>query len=82
MTEFDCGIDLPCIPIELVCDTKDNCGNLADEPREKCGGEGTCALNNGGCDQICIDTPGGHVCACHPGFIMGKNHTCEGIFDL
>jgi len=79
VTEFDCGAELPCIPIELVCDTKDNCGNLADEPREKCGGEGTCALNNGGCDQICIDTPGGHVCACKPGFIMGQNHTCEDI---
>ena len=24
--------------------------------------------DNGGCDQMCVNTPGGHQCECHVGF--------------
>eukprot|EP00088_Acartia_fossae_P049883 TRINITY_DN5531_c0_g1_i10.p1 TRINITY_DN5531_c0_g1~~TRINITY_DN5531_c0_g1_i10.p1 ORF type:complete len:915 (-),score=202.11 TRINITY_DN5531_c0_g1_i10:693-3437(-) len=78
-TEFDCGEGKQCIPLDYVCDSINNCGNFEDEPRERCGGEGTCAANNGGCDQICLNTPSGHVCSCHPGYVMGRNNTCEDI---
>ena len=78
-TEFDCGEGKQCIPIEFVCDTKNDCGGFEDEPRERCGGEGKCGVENGGCDQKCVDTPQGHVCSCFSGFIMGINNTCQGI---
>ena len=34
--------------------------------------------DNGGCDQICSNTPGGYNCSCKWGFTMGENNTCEG----
>lgn len=37
-----------------------------------------CRKNNGGCEQICQDTLGGHRCACHPGYeLRSNNKDCE-----
>lgn len=37
-----------------------------------------CRNNNGGCEQICVDTIGGHRCSCHPGYeLKSNNKDCE-----
>lgn len=37
-----------------------------------------CRKNNGGCEQICQDTLGGHQCACQPGYeLRSDNKNCE-----
>ena len=39
-----------------------------------------CAVDNGGCDEICINTPGSFSCACNPGYMLlmdGK--TCTDV---
>lgn len=39
-----------------------------------------CRNNNGGCQQICVDTIGGHRCSCHPGYeLRSNNKDCEAV---
>ena len=38
-----------------------------------------CALDNGGCDQVCSNLPGGHECSCLPGYHHDAHHTCQDI---
>jgi hypothetical protein len=78
-TEFDCGGDgKMCIPLERVCNRKNDCGNWADEPKNLCDlnecSEGTEV--GGGCDQQCIDLPIGYKCACKQGYQLMGNTTC------
>ncbi|XP_017705536.1 PREDICTED: signal peptide, CUB and EGF-like domain-containing protein 1 [Rhinopithecus bieti] len=36
-----------------------------------------CQDNNGGCQQICVNTMGSYECQCHSGFFLSDNqHTC------
>ena len=38
-------------------------------------------MNNGACDQLCIDTPLGFKCTCHDGYKYNNQlHICEGFF--
>ena len=38
-----------------------------------------CAINNGGCSQVCLNTEGSFSCDCYPGYELGpNNHTCNG----
>ncbi len=38
-----------------------------------------CQMNNGGCDQICINTNGSTLCSCEAGYSLGAdNLSCEG----
>ena len=38
-----------------------------------------CAVNNGGCSQICVDTSVGYSCTCYPGFILAIDmRNCSG----
>ncbi|XP_078370477.1 uncharacterized protein LOC144654268 isoform X2 [Oculina patagonica] len=37
-----------------------------------------CATNNGGCDQICTNTPGSYRCGCHMGYTK-HGHSCQDI---
>jgi len=41
-----------------------------------------CAVNNGGCQQVCKNTVGSYQCSCQNGFTLHANkHDCkEGIF--
>ena len=40
----------------------------------------SCAINNGNCSQICIDTLGSPSCACAIGYLLsGDNMTCIDI---
>ena len=80
-TEFDCGGDgKMCIPLERVCNRKNDCGNWADEPKSLCGlNECSEGLEvGGGCDQQCIDLPIGYKCACKQGYHLVGNATCKG----
>ena len=40
-----------------------------------------CAVNNGGCDDECIDTDGSYYCSCDDdGYeLAGDKHTCIGM---
>ena len=70
-----------CIPMERVCNGKNDCGNWADEPKELCG-VNECSQNLleeiPGCDQQCIDLPIGYKCACKEGYQLVGNTTCKG----
>ncbi|XP_077296049.1 low-density lipoprotein receptor 1-like isoform X4 [Arctopsyche grandis] len=76
-TSFDCGGGI-CIPLSKVCDKKPDCPNFMDEPSDKCG-RNECIQNNGGCSQLCVDTPAGYYCDCRPGYKLMDNKTCEDI---
>lgn len=75
-THFDCGGGI-CIPLSKVCDKKQDCPNFLDEPRDKCD-KNECLVNNGGCSQLCVDTPAGFYCDCRNGYKLMDNKTCEG----
>lgn len=76
-TEFDCGGGM-CIPLSKVCDKKPDCPEFQDEPVDKCG-KNECLEGNGGCSQLCVDTPAGFYCDCKPGFKLSDNRTCVDI---
>uniref|UniRef100_A0AAG5CPK0 EGF-like domain-containing protein n=1 Tax=Anopheles atroparvus TaxID=41427 RepID=A0AAG5CPK0_ANOAO len=76
-TEFDCGGGM-CIPLSKVCDKKPDCPEFQDEPADKCG-KNECLEGNGGCSQLCVDTPAGFYCDCNPGFKLSDNRTCVDI---
>ena len=43
----------------------------------------TCQQNNGGCDQLCTNTPSGVNCSCNNGYsLMSDDKSCEGEFTL
>ncbi|KAG0726660.1 Very low-density lipoprotein receptor [Chionoecetes opilio] len=75
--EFNCGDH--CIHMELVCNGNDDCGNAKDEPTDGTCGKDECENYNGGCSQICMDTPAGHYCKCNKGFMLMNGTQCEDI---
>lgn len=77
-TQFDCGGGI-CIPLEKVCDKNIDCPKWEDEPEDSCG-KNECAVNNGGCSQLCTDTPGSFYCHCHEGYRLVDNRTCIGEY--
>ena len=32
-----------------------------------------CIINNGGCEQVCINTEGSYRCACHQGYSYNED---------
>ncbi|EEB15646.1 Very low-density lipoprotein receptor precursor, putative [Pediculus humanus corporis] len=76
-TQFDCGGGI-CISLEKVCDKKLDCPKWEDEPKDSCG-KNECLIDNGGCSQLCVDTPGSYYCHCHEGFKLIDNKTCTDI---
>lgn len=76
-THFDCGGGT-CIPLSQVCNGHRDCPEAEDEPRDKCG-KNECKINNGGCTQICVDTPASYYCDCRPGYELIDNRTCKDI---
>ena len=40
-----------------------------------------CAVNNGGCDQLCTNTQGSYQCGCNPGYNK-TGHQCHGMFTV
>nr|CAD7440490.1 unnamed protein product [Timema bartmani] len=76
-THFHCGGNV-CIPLTKVCDKRMDCPSGEDEPGDKCG-HNECTENNGGCSQICVDTPSSFFCDCMPGYKLMDNKTCDDI---
>lgn len=39
-----------------------------------------CSQQNGGCGQVCLNTPGGFYCACHSGYTLSQDdgRICQG----
>ncbi|XP_045468348.1 sushi, von Willebrand factor type A, EGF and pentraxin domain-containing protein 1 isoform X2 [Harmonia axyridis] len=57
----------PCLKLEVIGCTKLECLDINE-----------CAVNNGGCDQKCINNPGDHSCACNIGFeLYTRNGTAS-----
>lgn len=42
-------------------------------------GQDECKINNGGCQQECVDTSDGFFCKCQPGYKLVSNTTCQDI---
>ena len=78
-TEFDCGSSAGCIPRDRVCDQHNDCGGWEDEPDTCHRGINECEENNGGCDQLCVDTASGWFCSCQPGYRLVGNSSCQDI---
>ena len=39
-----------------------------------------CDINSGGCDHVCTNTNGSHICSCRPGYFLDSDgKTCRGM---
>lgn len=52
-------------------------GTESSGPVQACEDTDECLVNNGDCDQVCVNTEGSHKCECRPGFrLKNDNQTC------
>lgn len=73
--EFDCGDGL-CIDFDRVCDKKADCATGNDES-ETCR---TACSGGHPCEQKCIKSPQGPICACDKGYELNADkNTCRNI---
>ncbi|XP_062612740.1 low-density lipoprotein receptor-related protein 4-like [Saccostrea cucullata] len=72
-----CGNNQQCLNISRVCDGARDCRDGTDEGG-KCE-EAKRECDSGKCHHICVASPTGASCTCHPGFHKLKNHTCIDI---
>ena len=70
---FLCQDKRTCIPYESVCNNKNDCPN-GDDEGFACN-DRQCGIDNGGCSDLCIDTPKGAQCMCRRGFQFLANDT-------
>ncbi|XP_071943214.1 low-density lipoprotein receptor-related protein 2-like [Antedon mediterranea] len=73
--QWECG-DNVCILLTQVCDNTPDCTDGEDES-PLCN-ENLCSINNGGCSDLCFQTPFGTECRCSDGYQL-INSTCEDI---
>lgn len=67
-----------CVTYEFVCNNVRDCLDGSDEGFW-C--SSACKVNNGNCEQVCLETPGGPVCGCYPGYAINSNdnRTCKDV---
>ena len=82
--QFRCG-NGECILASLHCSGGVDCPDGLDEMDclkglpEAGGKKAECGVDNGGCDQLCVQAAGGVVCDCRAGYTLVDNKTCEDI---
>lgn len=74
--EFNCGTH--CIPMSLVCNNINDCGNNEDEPTDGSCNRNECLELNGDCTHTCVDTPASYYCKCNSGYMLVNKTQCEG----
>lgn len=62
-------VGAPCLRLEVMGCTRLDCVDINE-----------CAKNNGGCDQKCINSPGGFSCGCNSGFELFTANGTAGYF--
>lgn len=55
-----------CFFISFRCECDE--GYVSADNETRCADFDECAVNNGGCSQICVNTEGGYMCECSPGY--------------
>ncbi|XP_022656909.1 very low-density lipoprotein receptor-like isoform X3 [Varroa destructor] len=77
-TEFDCGNN-HCVPLKSVCDGRNDCGENEDESNACNTNE--CAIDNGSCQDHCVDLKIGFRCECsrHGFRLSNDNRSCVDI---
>ena len=73
-THFLCA-DSSCVPLANLCDGVSHCEDSEDEA--DCD-VNECEENNGGGQQICVNTPRSWRCECSTGYQLVTNNTCAG----
>ncbi|KAF4522838.1 hypothetical protein B566_EDAN008100 [Ephemera danica] len=58
----------PCLKLEVMGCTRLECVDINE-----------CAVNNGGCDQKCINSPGNFTCVCNVGFELFRTNGTAGF---
>uniref|UniRef100_A0A5S6QUS0 Fibropellin-1 n=1 Tax=Trichuris muris TaxID=70415 RepID=A0A5S6QUS0_TRIMR len=59
----------PCLLLELVGCRRTSCSDVNE-----------CEEDNGGCEHLCINLPGGHECACKPGYELFTKNGQNDVF--
>ena len=67
--------DSSCLPLANICDGVSDCEDSEDEADCDIN---ECDEDNGGCQQICVDTPSSWRCECSTGYQLVTNNTCAG----
>ena len=67
--------DSSCVPLAHICDGVSDCRDSEDEADCDIN---ECDENNGGCQQICVNTPHSWRCQCSTGYKLDTNNTCLG----
>lgn len=62
-------VGAPCLRMEAMGCTRLDCVDVNE-----------CAKNNGGCDQKCINSPGGYACSCNSGFELFAGNGTAGYY--
>lgn len=62
-------IGAPCLRLEVMGCTRLECFDINE-----------CAMNNGGCDQKCINAPGSSSCGCNSGYELFTTNGTAGYF--
>lgn len=58
-------VSAPCLKLEIMGCTRLECADINE-----------CAVDNGGCDQKCVNSPGDYTCSCNVGYeLYTKNGT-------